>query len=61
MTGRQLAGIIVVIGGALLGASLVADYIGIGNDRGFGEKQAIGSMAGMAIVSLGLVATRKAD
>jgi hypothetical protein len=61
MTGRQLAATIVIIGGALLGASIVADYIGIGNDRGFGGRQGMGALAGVLILCLGLVGIRKAD
>lgn len=61
MTGRQLAAFIVIVGGALLGASLVADYIGIGNDRGFGSRQGLGALAGALILFLGLVGIRRAD
>ena len=61
MTGRQLAAFIVIVGGALLGASIVADYIGIGNDRGFGSRQGLGALAGALILSLGLIGIRKAE
>ena len=59
MLGRQLAGIIVVVGGGILGISLLADFAGMGNDQGFGVKQLLGALIGMAIVSLGLLMMRK--
>jgi len=61
MTGRQLAGIIVIIGVRLLAASLLADVIGIGDDPGFGMQQTMGTIAGVVIAFLGLVVIRKAD
>jgi hypothetical protein len=60
MTGKTNAGIILVIGGGLLLASLLADVIGIGDDPGFGMQQTMGTIAGVAIAILGLVMIRKA-
>ena len=60
MTGRKMAGIIVIIGIGLLAASLLADIIGIGDDPGFGMQQTMGAIAGVVIVLLGLVVMRKA-
>ena len=60
MTGKQMAGIIIIIGTGLLAASLLADVIGIGDDPGFGMQQTMGTVAGVVIVFLGLVAMRKA-
>jgi len=60
MTGRQMAGIIVILGVGLLAASLLADVIGIGDDPGFGMQQTMGTIAGVVIVVLGLVVMRKA-
>ena len=60
MTGRQMAGIVVIIGIGLLAVSLLADIIGIGNDLGFGVRQTMGSIAGVVIVFLGLMVMRKA-
>jgi len=60
MTGKKNAGIIFVIGGGLLLASLMADVIGIGDDPGFGMQQTMGTIAGVAIAILGLVMIRKA-
>jgi hypothetical protein len=60
MTGKQMAGIIVIIGGGLLGASLLADVIGVGDDPGFGMQQTMGTIAGVVIAFLGLMGMRKA-
>ncbi len=60
MTGKQLAGVIVIIGVGLLAASLLADVIGIGDDPGFGTQQTMGTIAGVVIAFLGLVVMRKA-
>ena len=59
MTGRQMAGIIVIIGVGLLAASLLADVTGIGDDPGFGMQQTMGTIAGAAIGILGLVMMKK--
>jgi hypothetical protein len=60
MTGKQMAGIIVIIGVGLLGASLLADVIGVGDDPGFGMQQTMGTIAGVVIAFLGLMGMRKA-
>jgi hypothetical protein len=60
MFGRQLAGIIVTVGGGIIGISLLADVTGLGNQRGFGVKQLLGALIGVVIVSLGLLVIRKA-
>ena len=60
MTGKQLAGIIVIIGGGLLVVSLLADVIGVGDDPGFGTQQMMGTIAGAVIAVLGLVVMKKA-
>ena len=60
MFGRQLKGIIVDDGCGILGISLLADFAGLGNERGFGVKQLLGAFIGMVIVSLGLLLMRKA-
>ena len=59
MTGKQMAGIIVVIGAGLLAASLLADVTGIGDDPGFGMQQTMGTIAGAVIGILGLVMMKK--
>ena len=60
MTGKQMAGIIIIIGTGLLAASLLADVIGIGDDPGFGMQQTMGTIAGAVIGFLGLVVMKKA-
>ncbi|MEN8008682.1 MAG: hypothetical protein ABFS42_16860 [Candidatus Krumholzibacteriota bacterium] len=60
MTGKQMAGIVVIIGIGLLAASLLADIIGIGDDPGFGRQQTMGTSAGVVIAVLGLVGMKKA-
>lgn len=56
MKNRKLIGIILtVVGIALLPASLLADSIGIGGAAGFGWKQAVGAVAGLACVVAGLI------
>jgi len=60
MTGKQMAGIIIIIGAGLLAASLLADVIGIGDDPGFGMQQTMGTIAGAVIGFLGLVVRKKA-
>jgi hypothetical protein len=57
---RRLANFLVVVGGGLIGISLLADGLGFGNRAGFGEKQLAGALMGCAIVSLGLLVMRKA-
>ncbi len=61
MFGNKTAPILVlVIGIGLLAASLLADVIGIGDDPGFGNQQTMGTIAGVAIMVIGLVLTLRA-
>ena len=60
MTGKNMAGIILIIGVGLLAASLLADVISIGDDPGFGKQQTTGTIAGVLIAFLGLVMMKKA-
>jgi hypothetical protein len=54
MSQTQLTNLIVlVIGAGLLVASLLADYIGIGDDVGFGLQQTIGTVTGLVIAAVG--------
>lgn len=46
--------ILLVVGIGLLGASLLADVIGIGDDPGFGSQQTMGTIAGAVIAAVGL-------
>ena len=47
--------IVLVIGVGLLGASLLADTLGIGDDPGFGTQQTLGTVAGAVIAVVGAV------
>ena len=60
MTGRQVRGYsALVFGSGLLAVSLMADFIGIGNDLGIGAKQTMGTIAGVITAFLGLTVLRK--
>lgn len=59
MTGRQMGGIILVIGVGLLLASILADTIGIGDDPGFGKQQTLGTVVGVGIILLGILGVKK--
>ena len=59
MTGKQLAGIIVIIGVGFLAISLLANVIGVGDDPGFGRQQTMGSIAGGLIAVMGVVLMKK--
>ena len=45
--------IIVIIGAALLLASVFAESIGLGDDPGFGRQQTAGTIAGVVILVVG--------
>ncbi len=47
--------LVLLIGAGLLAVSLLADVIGVGDDPGFGPQQTKGSIAGGAILLLGLI------
>ena len=62
MQGNKTASIILVlVGVGLLGASLLADVIGIGDNPGFGFQQTAGTAAGVVIAAVGLYLTLKAS
>ena len=56
---KPAAVILLLVGIGLLGASLLADVIGIGDDLGFGGQQTTGTAAGVVIVAVGLYLTLK--
>ena len=61
MKGQNTASLILlVVGIGLLGASLLADVIGLGDDPGFGLQQTMGTItgAGIGAVALFLVLRR---
>ncbi len=62
MQGDKTASILLlVVGIGLLGASLLADVIGIGDSPGFGRQQTIGTAAGVVIAAVGLYLALKAS
>lgn len=54
MTQKQSALLIVVVGVFLVLLSLFADAIGVGGQPGFGWKQTVGLLIGVALVGFGL-------
>lgn len=50
-----------VFGAVLFGISLLADLLRVGNGTFFGERQLIGTIAGLAFASLGIVVFRRGD
>ncbi len=61
LTNKTAPILVLVIGLGLLGASLLADVIGIGDDPGFGIQQTTGTIVGAIITAVGLYLVRKAD
>ncbi len=60
MRGDKTAAIVLLLVGiGLLGASLLADVIGIGDNPGFGRQQTAGATAGVVIAAVGLYLTLK--
>ena len=60
LKGQQPANIILlVVGIGLLGASLLADVVGIGDDPGFGLQQTMGSIAGVVITVVAVFLLRR--
>jgi hypothetical protein len=54
MQAKRETPIILVIGIAILMASLFADTIGIGDDPGFGRQQTLGTVVGIFITGVGI-------
>ncbi len=52
--------LVIVIGIALLAASLLADVIGLGDYPGFGNQQTMWTIAGVVIIAIGLFLTLRA-
>jgi len=56
MDGNKAAKLfVIIIGVGLLAVSLLADFVGIGHDPGFGDQQMIVALAGAAILAVGIV------
>ncbi len=60
MNNKNASIALLVVGVALLAASLGADIIGLGDDPGFGRQQTMGTVAGAIITAVGLYLTIKA-
>ena len=60
MSNKMAPILVLVIGIGLLGASLLADVIGIGDDPGFGNQQTTGTIVGVIITAVGLYLALKA-
>ena len=60
MNNKNASIALLVVGVALLLASLSADIIGLGDDPGFGRQQTMGTIAGAIITAVGLYLTIKA-
>jgi hypothetical protein len=54
MAPKGLALVIVVLGGLVALVSIFADALGVGGQPGFGWKQSIGLVAGLALVAFGV-------
>ena len=58
MVDKKTAGIVLLLVGIIiLAVSLLADPIGIGNDKGIGGQQMLGIIGGAVVVVVGLVLT----
>ena len=52
--------LLLVVGIGLLAVSLLADFIGLGDDPGFGNQQMMGTIVGVVITAIGLFLTLRA-
>ena len=59
LTDNKASIVLVVVWLGLLLASLLADFIGIGDNPGFGKQQIMGTVAGLLITAVGLYFTFK--
>ena len=53
-TNKTPSVLLLLVGVGLLGASLLADTIGIGDNVGFGRQQTMGAIAGTVVAVVGL-------
>lgn len=58
-TSKMASMVVLVIGIGLLVVSLLADFIGVGDDPGFGRQQTLGTIAGVIVSGIGLFLTLK--
>lgn len=58
-TGKLASAVVLVLGIGLLVVSLLADFIGVGDDPGFGRQQMLGTIAGVIVSGVGLFLSLK--
>ena len=58
-TGKLASAVVLVLGIGLLVVSLLADFIGVGDDPGFGCQQMLGTIAGVIVSGVGLFLSLK--
>jgi hypothetical protein len=58
-TSKMASTVVLVLGIGLLVVSLLADFIGVGDDPGFGRQQTLGTIAGVIVSGIGLFLTLK--
>lgn len=58
-TSKMASTVVLAIGIGLLVVSLLADFIGVGDDPGFGRQQTLGTIAGVVVSGVGLFLTLK--
>ena len=58
-TGKLASAVVLVLGIGLLVVSLLADFIGVGDDPGFGRQQMLGTIAGVIVTGVGLFLSLK--
>ncbi len=57
LTDNKASIVLLVVGIGILSASLLADFIGIGDSPGFGKQQTMGTIAGLLVTAVGLYFT----
>ena len=58
-TSKMASMVVLVLGIGLLVVSLLADFIGVGDDPGFGRQQMLGTIAGVIVSGVGLFLSLK--
>lgn len=58
-TSKMASTVVLAIGIGLLVVSLLADFIDVGDDAGFGRQQTLGTIAGVVVSGVGLFLTLK--
>ena len=58
-TSKMASTVVLLVGIGLLVVSLLADFIGVGDDAGFGRQQTLGTITGVVVSGVGLFLTLK--